>query len=123
MSGSEHTYTHTVFVLPFNTQILDDPTPILPLIYRVTRESIESCTILFSTPTPNQGDLYTVLRASPKKYWHPFQSFLGKVYATLSAAQWSVGRVLMDVEVGFEGYDLQSRFGGREVRVVNLDGE
>jgi len=123
MSSSEHTYTHTVLILPFTTQILDDPTLILPLIYRVTRESIESCTILFSTPTPNQGDLYTVLKVSPKKYWHPFQSFLGKVYATLSAAQWSVGRVLMDVEVGFEGYDLQSRFGGREVRVVNLDGE
>jgi len=29
----------------------------------------------------------------------------------------------MDVEVGFEGYDLQSRFGGKQVRVVNLDGE
>lgn len=122
MSSSEHTYTHTLLVLPFTTQILDDPTSILPLIYRVTRESLKSCTILFSTPTPNQGDLYTILRASPKKYWDNFQRFLGKVYATLSAAQWSVGRVLMDVEVGFEGYDSQSRSGGKQVRVVNLDG-
>jgi len=29
----------------------------------------------------------------------------------------------MDVEVGFEGYDLQKRFGGKNVKVINLRGE
>lgn len=116
MSISEH----TVLILPFNTQFLQDPTPVLPLIYRATQESQESCTILFSSPV---GDLYKTLRESPRKYWDTFQRFLGKVYATLSAVQWGVGRVSMDVEVGFEGYDLHTRFAGKEVRVIHLSGK
>jgi len=116
------TVEHAVLILPFTPGLLADPTPILHLVYKSTQESRESCTILFSTPSP-RGDLYAKLKAEPRKYWHTFQKFLGRVYATLSAAQWSVGRVLMDVEVGFEGYDLQKRFGGKKVKVVNLRGE
>jgi pantetheine-phosphate adenylyltransferase len=111
---------HTVLILPFIPSILADPTPILHLVYKTTQESSQSCTILFSTPSTPTGGIYSVLKAEPRKYWHTFQKFLGRVYATLSAAQWSVGMVLMDVEVGFEGYDLQQRFGGKKVKVINL---
>jgi pantetheine-phosphate adenylyltransferase len=114
------TAEHTVLILPFTPSILADPSPILHLVYRTTQDSKASCTILFSTPSTPTGDIYSVLKAEPRKYWHTFQKFLGRVYATLSAAQWSVGRVLMDVEVGFEGYDLQQRFGGKKVKVINL---
>jgi pantetheine-phosphate adenylyltransferase len=114
------TAEHTVLVLPFTSSLLADPTPILHLVYKTTTESKESCTILFSTPSSSR-DLYAMLQAEPRMYWHTFQKFLGRVYATLSAAQWSVGRVLMDVEVGFEGYDLQKRFGGKKVKVINLE--
>jgi pantetheine-phosphate adenylyltransferase len=114
------TTEHTVLVLPFTPSILADPTPILHLVYKTTQESRESCTILFSTPSTPSGDIYSILKAEPRRYWQIFQKFLGRVYATLSAAQWSVGRVLLDVEVGFEGYDLPKRFGGKKVKVVNL---
>lgn len=115
------TAEHTVLVLPFTRSILADPTPILNLVYKTTQESRESCTVLFSTPSSARRDLYTTLKAEPRKYWDTFQKFLGRVYATLSAAQWGVGRVLMNVEVGFEGYDLQTRFGGKQVKVINLE--
>ena len=115
------TAQHTVLVLPFTPSILVDPTPVLQLVYKTTQESRESCTVLFSTPASAGRDLYTTLKAEPRKYWETFQKFLGRIYATLSAAQWVVGRVLMDVEVGFEGYDLQKRFGGNQVKVINLE--
>jgi pantetheine-phosphate adenylyltransferase len=114
------TTEHTVLILPFTPDLLADPTPILHLVYKTTQKTCQSCTILFSTPSTPTGDIYSVLKAKPRNYWHTFQKFLGRVYATLSAAQWSVGRVLMDVEVGFEGYDVQKRFGGKKVKVVNL---
>lgn len=118
------TAKHTVLVLPFTERVLDDPNPILSLVYEVTQQSSESCTILFS-PTSREKDLglYTKLKAEPRKYWDTLQKFLGKIYATLSAAQWSVGKVLLDVEIGFEGYALEQRFGGKEVMMYNIHGE
>ena len=114
-------HRHTVLVLPFTPSILRDPARLLPAIYKVTTESVESCTILFSTPSQSGGteDLYTTIRKSPRKYWSVFQRFLGKVYGTLGAAQWRAGRVLMDVEVLFEGMDIQMRFEGKEGLVVS----
>jgi hypothetical protein len=126
------TNNHTVLVLPFTSSILSDPHPILHTIHQQVINSIESCTVLFSTPRPGGGEvgsgdeqLYITLRRSPKKYWDVFQRFLGKVYATMAAAQWRVGRVLMDVEIGFDGgMDLEKRFKGEEgLNVVLLDCE
>lgn len=117
------TAKHTVLLLPFTRDILEDPSQILSLVYKTTQESVESCTVLFSTPQSSRGDLYTTLGSDPRTYWDTFQKFLGKVYATLSAAQWAAGKVLLDVEVGFEGYDLARRFSGKDVKVINLRGE
>ena len=114
------TAEHTVLILPFTPSILADPAPILQLVYKTTQESTASCTVLFSTPSSSGRDLYTRLKAEPRKHWDTFQKFLGRIYATLSAAQWGVGRVLLDVEVGFEGYDLKKRFEGKKVKVINL---
>lgn len=117
-------HRHTVLVLPFTPSILNDPARLLPTIYKVTTESVKSCTILFSTPSQSGGteDLYNTIRKSPRKYWDAFQRFLGKVYGTLGAAQWRAGRVLMDVEVLFEGMDIQMKFEGKKgVQVFALD--
>lgn len=119
-------HRHTVLVLPFTPSTLNNPAHLLPLIYKVTTESVESCTILFSTPSQSGGteDLYNTIRKSPRKYWSVFQRFLGKVYGSMGAAQWRAGRVLMDVEVLFEGLDIQMRFGGKKgVEVFVLDCE
>ena len=119
-------HKHTVLVLPFTPSILNDPARLLPTIYKVTTESGESCTILFSTPSQSGGteDLYNTIRKSPRKYWSVFQRLLGKVYGTLGAAQWRAERVLMDVEVLFEGMDIQMKFEGKEgVEVFVLDCE
>jgi hypothetical protein len=117
-------HKHTVLVLPFTTSILNNPEDILPFVYSVTTKSVESCTVLFSTPSQSGGDLYQTIRQLPKKYWDTFQRFLGKLYGTMGAAQWIVGRVLMDVEVLFEGMELglEQRLGGRKgVEVFVLD--
>lgn len=39
------------------------------------------------------------------------QSFLGGLYATLAAAQWACGRVLMDVEVAFDSQTVSRNSG------------
>lgn len=94
---------HTFVVLPFTPALLADPTAIIPVIYRAALHSISSCTIIFSTPSPSAAQLYATIRQSPRRYWHHFQSFLGRVYAALAAGQWEAKRVLMDVEVRFDG--------------------
>lgn len=108
---------HTFVVLPLTSELLSDPSTILPAIYGAALHSAASCTIIFSSPSPfgssssnsnsksndENDQLYTELRKSPRPNWTAFQTFLGKVYATLAAGQWRAGKVLMDVEVHFQG--------------------
>lgn len=107
---------HTVLLLPFTEDTYTNVHPLLPLIFQtLTHSSYSALTAIFSTPssaeatdsTPSQpiDQLYTQLRKDPVAHWTKFQTFLGKIYATLAAAQWRSGRVLMDVEVRFVGED------------------
>ena len=119
---------HTFVVLPFTPDILVDPSKLLPVIYRAALHSTESCTIIFSSPCSDNTQLYARLRKSPGRNWAQFQSFLGKVYAALSAGQWMSGRVLMDVEVRFDGEqgdwgDKLSFAKEEDKRLVVLQGE
>jgi len=125
---------HTFLILPFTSSILSDPSPLLETIYNTAYTSDQSCTVLFSTPSDGIGEgglLYSILKASPRKYWSTFQTFLGKVYAALAAGQWAAGKVLMDVEVLFDEDRLGSEEWGRRLRyakegghrVVVLEGE
>ena len=105
------TTDHVVLLLPFTPATLNDPAPLLPIISRAVKETqSRSLLVLFSTPlddsqagTSSHGQLYAQLRANPSVNFELFQRFLGKIYATLAAAQWSCGKVLMNVEVAFEG--------------------
>ncbi|GFZ46183.1 hypothetical protein JCM24511_04430 [Saitozyma sp. JCM 24511] len=120
------TRDHTLLVLPFTPELLDSPHALLPIIYRSVTASLRSHTVLFCTPRPSipstsspalslantdqlhaspSEQLYAALRRDPRAHFHALQTFLGKVYATMAAAQWQVGRVLMDVEVHFLGED------------------
>lgn len=95
---------HTFLVLPFTPSIYKDPSPLPPIISQVVRSSDRSVLIIFSNP--NHGEqLYTTLRRDPRASFAGLQTFLGRVYATMAEAQWRSGRVLMDVEVRFEGED------------------
>lgn len=93
---------HTFVVLPFTSDVLSDPSSLLPAIYHSALHSTQSCTVIFSSPSP-QLQLYGQLRKHPRRHWAEFQTFLGKVYAVLAAGQWRAERVLMDVEVHFQG--------------------
>jgi pantetheine-phosphate adenylyltransferase len=93
---------HTFVVLPFTSDVLSDPSSLLPAIYHSALHSTQSCTVIFSSPSP-ETQLYPQLREHPRRHWAEFQTFLGKVYAVLAAGQWRAERVLMDVEVHFEG--------------------
>jgi len=76
-------------------------------------------TVLFSTPSSQGEQLYPLLRSNATANWDDFQAFLGKVYACLAAAQWTAGKVLMDVEVAFGGESGYSAQG--EVTVLQGD--
>ncbi|ORY33770.1 hypothetical protein BCR39DRAFT_519164 [Naematelia encephala] len=94
---------HTVLVLPFTTYVFTNPTILLPVIFAtLAHSSYDSLTVVFSSP-PEPAQLYSLLKADAVTHWEAFQEFLGKVYATLAAAQWRSGRVLMNVEVHFDG--------------------
>lgn len=123
---------HTFLVLPFTPTLLSDPSSLLPAIYGAALHSSLSCTIIFSSPSSSSSSsddqLYTQLRKSPRQSWTVFQIFLGKVYATLAAGQWRAGKVLMDVEVHFEGE--QGDWGDKllyakeeDKRLIVLEGE
>jgi pantetheine-phosphate adenylyltransferase len=120
------TRDHTLLILPFTPELLDSPHALLPIIYRSVTASLRSHTVLFCTPRPSvlatsssasapatssrihaspPPQLFAALRRDPRAHFHALQTFLGKVYATMAAAQWQVGRVLMEVEVHFLGED------------------
>jgi hypothetical protein len=136
---------HTCLILPFTHATYTDPSPLLHTIYQVlAQSSLQSLTLIFSTPPPSQNtspalpmhdlaraqheQLYATLVRSPTAHWARFQGFLGTVYATMAAAQWSSGKVLMEVEVHYEGeqgdwaekLDLAER---RDLQVVGLQGQ
>jgi len=75
--------------------------------------------VLFSTPSTDGEQLYPLIRSNPVDNWTDFQSFLGKVYACLAAAQWTAGKVLMEVEVAFQGEDGYSPHG----EIIVLEGD
>ncbi|KAL7423918.1 hypothetical protein Q5752_001503 [Cryptotrichosporon argae] len=90
---------HVLLVLPLTPELLSNPHPLLPTIYKSLALASTSLNVLFT------GPLYAALRRSRAAAWDPLQRFLGNVYATLAAAQWKTGMVDMDVEVHFEGED------------------
>jgi hypothetical protein len=105
MDASSSTSKHTYLLLPLTEDLLYDPSPLSQTIYNSAYTSLESCTVLFSSPGGVQ--LYDTLRQSPTRHWQSFQTFLGRIYASLAAGQWEAGRVLMDVEVLFDEDHLE----------------
>ena len=100
--------TRHTLVLPFTPATYPNPAAVLSTIYRTLVALPSSAThfdVHFSTPEAHGDQLYLQLLRSPEHHWHRFQTFLGKVYACLGAAQWTAGRVLLEVEVSFEGED------------------
>ena len=98
--------TRYTLVIPFSSATYPDPSPVLSTIYRTLVSlpaTSTNLTVLFSTPSAHGPQLYPKLRSNAVDNWADFQSFLGKVYACLAAAQWTAGKILMDVEVAFEG--------------------
>jgi hypothetical protein len=96
---------HTYLLLPFTLETFNDPSPLFPTIFNTLQQSsLKSIAILCTTPPEALGgpQLYDVLRRDPRGHWQGMQRFLGGIYATLAAAQWHSGRVLMDVEVSFD---------------------
>jgi hypothetical protein len=55
------------------------------------------------------------------------QRFLGGIYATLGAAQWACGRVLMDVEVAYDSQESTRSKGlwegGVDAQSITFKGE
>lgn len=96
-----------LLVLPFTPGLLRNPLPLLPIVYKAAHHARNSLTVLFSTPQeegiPKPRQMYYILRRSPKTHFAALQSFLGKVYSALAAGQWAAGRVLLEVEVRFDG--------------------
>ena len=130
---------HTVLLLPLNFTSFKDPSPILPIIRETLQKCVlESFTVLFvdppnlsphaqsasisafntagssSTRQKSRGRLYANLRRDLSTNIALVQAFLSRIYATLAAAQWGCGRVLMDVEVIFEGEALALSFSDLE---------
>ena len=114
---------HTLLVLPFTASIYFDPSPLLSPISKIVHASTHSALLLFSTPYDEQ--LYTTLRRDPRATFDEFQRFLGINYAALAEAQWEAGKVLMDVEVRFEGENgnWEDKLGKRSWQIVKLTGE
>ncbi|WVW83134.1 hypothetical protein I302_105152 [Kwoniella bestiolae CBS 10118] len=104
---------HSILILPFTSSILSDPTEAISTILdTLPRSAIKSFTVLFTTPPPASSSsydrqqneqLYAMLKRSPTKNFRILQSFLGRIYAALATAQLAAGKVLMDVEVHFDG--------------------
>jgi hypothetical protein len=113
--------TRHTLVLPFTSATYPNPAPVLSTIYRTLVALPATAThfdIHFSTPRVEGQQLYLQLLRSPEHHWQGFQTFLGKVYACLAAAQWTAGRVLLEVEVSFGGEDAAAPNG----EIIALDG-
>ncbi|WWC69483.1 uncharacterized protein I206_103424 [Kwoniella pini CBS 10737] len=100
---------HTILLAPFTLDILQDPSNIISIILDVLpKSSLKSFTVIFTSPSSSttvQEQLYKRLKESPVLNFSIFQSFLGKVYAGLATSQLSIGKILMDVEIHFDGED------------------
>ena len=116
---------HTLLSLPFTPATYIDPSLLLPIISHAVRASSLSCFVLFSTPHGEQ--LYTDLRRNPRASFEGLQRFLGRVYSVMAEAQWEAAKVLMDVEVRFEGEHeggvWGESLGDRDWRVLKLKGK
>jgi hypothetical protein len=115
---------NSVLILPFTSGILKDPSSLLPVIFDAAQEPTESLTVVFSTPGSGK-QLYAELREAPKAHFEELQRFLGKVYAALAAGQWTANRVLLNVEVRFDGElgDWSEKLQALPDEVVRLEGE
>jgi hypothetical protein len=109
-----------LLIVPFDSSTYPNPSSILPTIYRTVLSLPSDAThfsILFATPGTS-NELYPTLQASPEQHWTGFQSFLGKVYACLAAAQWSSGNILLDVEIAFKGEKSRVQLDHNQVIVI-----
>ncbi|RXK36701.1 hypothetical protein M231_06008 [Tremella mesenterica] len=104
--SSGHEAQQLSLVLPFTKNLLYDPSPLYPTLYNTFVQAVDiaSFTVIFTSP--GIEELYDVLQLDARRHWSDFQSFLGKVYATLGAAQWRSRKVLLPVDVLFARSDL-----------------
>lgn len=110
-----------VLVLPFDSSTYPDPAPLLPTIHEtLTSLPTDSTHFTVLLITPDDSQLYLTLRSSPVSCWNDFQGSLSKLYACLAAAQWSCGKVLLDVEVAFEG---EAEFNLKDLEVIVPEGQ
>jgi hypothetical protein len=94
---------HLLLILPFTqTTLLNPSTFIPPLLELVVDYSLKSIVVYFSSPKDHE-QLYSRLENNARDSWSTFQHFLGVVYSALAAAQWQCGKVLLNVEVHFDG--------------------
>lgn len=113
-------------LLPLTASTYTNPSPLLPTIYRTLSTlpaGITHFDVLFITPNASVSQIYAQIRSNPTKNWDSLQAFLGKVYACLAAAQWTCGRVLLEVEVAFEGEVSSTRQQGKKEEYIILEGE
>ncbi|WVF72234.1 hypothetical protein IAT40_007046 [Kwoniella sp. CBS 6097] len=114
MSSSTTQTVQAILLLPFTPSLLQNPTPLLPVIAStLTQSATQSFTVLFTTPPDTavnsrreneaEEQLYTSLKQEPIRHFATLQRFLCKVYTALVYAQMRAGRPLMDVEVHFDG--------------------
>lgn len=113
---------HILLVLPFTTGLLRDPSSLLGVVFTAAQHATKTVTVAFVTPGEEQ--LYPSLLAAPKAHWDKLQHFLGKVYSALAAGHWAADRILVDVEVRFQGEgEWSDRVLARPDRLVVLDCE
>lgn len=97
---------HALLLLPFTPALLADPAPVLPTLFLAAqRAATRTLTVVFSTPAAchDGRQVYVSLREAPRVHWAAFGAFLGRAYSALAAGQWAADRVLLDVEVRFDG--------------------
>nr|ODN99641.1 pantetheine-phosphate adenylyltransferase [Cryptococcus depauperatus CBS 7855] len=135
---------HTILILPFTPSLMKEASPYYSLILDILPKSAsKSFTVFFSTPrnastlekistltaTRQEEQFYSTLYRSPQSTFSTLQTFLGGIYSALWTAQWKCGRVLLDVEVHFEGEGgnyaeklLRGTSDQEEYQVIKIDG-
>lgn len=103
-------------ILPFTPSTLLDPTPFLPAIHDILF-AIPTQSLLVYFSTPDQEQLYDIIKQKPRTHWDVLQSFLSQVYGTLAAAQWACEKVDISVDVGFasQGFGQKDRVGKSDI--------